>query len=170
MSLWNASQIFRLKRKPLDLKCISNITNIRKRKTQSNLLVQLGSSWCGQQDLNLHELVLTRTWILRVCQFRHVRILLLILTRYSHRGRVSQSMLRNSAESTNTHTSPPLHYFVILAYSACNVNLLLHLCVNSHFNSLITSFFENFARRSGGQKNCLLSMRKPEIEIKHRKK
>ena len=42
MSLWNASQIFRLKRKPLDLKCTSNITNIRKRKTQSNLYGSTG--------------------------------------------------------------------------------------------------------------------------------
>lgn len=43
MSLWNASQIFRLKRKPLDLKCMPNIANIRKKKTQSNLSGSTGS-------------------------------------------------------------------------------------------------------------------------------
>ena len=35
--------------------------------------------WCGQQDLNLHSLATIRTWILRVCQFRHARILALLL-------------------------------------------------------------------------------------------
>ena len=30
-------------------------------------------AWCGQQDLNLHSLATIRTWILRVCQFRHAR-------------------------------------------------------------------------------------------------
>ena len=29
--------------------------------------------WCGWQDLNLHEIALTRTWTVRVCQFRHIR-------------------------------------------------------------------------------------------------
>ena len=31
--------------------------------------------WCGWKDLNLHEVAPTRTWILRVCQFRHTRML-----------------------------------------------------------------------------------------------
>ena len=31
-------------------------------------------TWCGQQDLNLHEKSLIRSLVLCVCQFRHVRI------------------------------------------------------------------------------------------------
>ena len=31
--------------------------------------------WCGKQDLNLHEIAFTRTWTVRVCQFRHSRVL-----------------------------------------------------------------------------------------------
>ena len=30
--------------------------------------------WCGRKDLNLHNLAIIRTWILRVCQFRHARV------------------------------------------------------------------------------------------------
>ena len=33
-----------------------------------------GLSWCGQQDLNLHEKLLIRSLVLCVCQFRHDRI------------------------------------------------------------------------------------------------
>ena len=35
------------------------------------------SSWCRQEDSNLHEGTFIRTWTVRVCQFRHACILLL---------------------------------------------------------------------------------------------
>ena len=43
-----------MKRNPLDLKCMPNII-LKKGKPSQTFLVQLGPSWCGQQDLNLHE-------------------------------------------------------------------------------------------------------------------
>ena len=55
----------------------SPVANQRYEKTNRNYSVRFCLLWCGQQDLNLHEQMLTRTWILRVCQFRHVRITLI---------------------------------------------------------------------------------------------
>ena len=42
--------------------------------TKKDNAVALSLFWCGQQDLNLHSLATIRTWILRVCQFRHARL------------------------------------------------------------------------------------------------
>ena len=131
MLLWNVGQISRLKRKQLDLKCMPNITNIRKRKTQSNLSGSTGSrlvrttglepAWTSaHKNLNLARLPIPPCPHFAV-DFDTVQ---------PPRAGVTIDFTQ-FAESTNARTSPPLHYFAILAYSACNVNLLLHLCVNS---------------------------------------
>ena len=51
----------------------SPVANQRYEKTNRIVSVRFCLLWCGQQDLNLHSLATIRTWILRVCQFRHVR-------------------------------------------------------------------------------------------------
>ncbi len=48
-------------------------TNTKQLYKYINIIVQFVNGWCGWQDLNLHEVAPIRTWILRVCQFRHTR-------------------------------------------------------------------------------------------------
>ena len=55
-------------------KFVAKFCSYRPNTTKKPEAQSFGFSWCGQQDLNLHEKLLIRSLVLCVCQFRHDRI------------------------------------------------------------------------------------------------